>query len=262
MVRTVPGPTGLGLRTGRREGQVGTVLVALRSALWSAGAGCALLLLGPWPAYGQGEARLEPVAPGARPQVEAAQRQDSNALQGLLRMYMLSSPPVLALEGDEVRIVTARGIYRLDQGTLEMRSAEEFAPPGGGGPPWPATLTDYTSADLRARKPLEVRVGATVVLSLESNPTTGYDWAVEGIDEEVCTLTYDSYLALPAAPGMVGTGGAHLFEVFGLSPGEVELTFAYRRPWAGGGTAEEHKVRLTVVGADAPHVAAEQPAEG
>jgi predicted secreted protein len=237
------------------------VSVAIRGAQWSVGVGCAVLLLSPLSARAQGVARLEPVQPPGAAQAPAAQGPDLSALQGLLRMYMLASPPVLALEGDDVRIVTARGVYRLDRETLEMRSAEEYGPPGGG-PPWPATLYDYTTADLRATRPLTVRVGATVVLSLESNPTTGYDWAIEGIDETTCTLTYDGYFAAPAPPGMVGTGGTHLFEIFGLSPGELDLTFAYRRPWVGGETAEEHAVHLKVVGPEAPPAAPVQPAEG
>ncbi len=194
----------------------------------------------------------QPQAPAAQPEQADESGQGVEALRGLLRMALLEVRPVLRVRGGDLEIVTQRGVYRVDRETLRMRSSQDYEAPRGSAP-WPADvpLYDYDAKDLRAAKPLEVRVGATVVLSLESNPTTGYDWQVAGVDEEICTLTYDGYFAAPAPPGMVGSGGAHLFEVFGLAPGETELTFTYRRPWEGGETAEEHTVHLTVLPAEA-----------
>jgi inhibitor of cysteine peptidase len=73
-----------------------------------------------------------------------------------------------------------------------------------------------------------VSSGKTLTISLQGNPTTGYNWVYtggEGIVKEVSS----GYL--PSTPGLVGSGGQFVFVFEGVSPGETELRFSYARPW-------------------------------
>ena len=70
-----------------------------------------------------------------------------------------------------------------------------------------------------------------VLIALESNPTTGYSWEAE-FDTAMLELTEQTFeLGEYAKEGIVGAGGTELFRFKGLSKGETEITFNYKRSW-------------------------------
>ena len=76
--------------------------------------------------------------------------------------------------------------------------------------------------------------GAPMIM-LKGNPTTGYSWSWE-IDEERVVDVGAEYAAdwqfrQEGEPVLTGTGGRYLFILTGLNPGEVTITFTYKRPW-------------------------------
>jgi inhibitor of cysteine peptidase len=79
---------------------------------------------------------------------------------------------------------------------------------------------------------VEVEAGGVLVVSLESNPTTGYMWEIEEIDDEI--LRQEGEVEYKAESDLVGAGGVETFRFKALTAGEGELKLVYRRPWEGG----------------------------
>jgi inhibitor of cysteine peptidase len=77
---------------------------------------------------------------------------------------------------------------------------------------------------------ITVNTGEQFSISLESNPTTGYNWAVkiaEGADK---ILIIGSEFA-KSNSDKPGEGGEQLWRFKAISTGEVKLELSYIRPW-------------------------------
>jgi len=79
---------------------------------------------------------------------------------------------------------------------------------------------------------VELGEGQALVVTLESNPTTGYSWEVSEVDEGVLMQMGDPEFKEAAAEGeqLVGAGGTETF-YFSSAAGETTLTLVYHRPW-------------------------------
>lgn len=75
----------------------------------------------------------------------------------------------------------------------------------------------------------ETTTGQTVLLGVESNPTTGYSWQAAQEGELFDIRTH--YSAAPQPQPIAGAGGWQYFILTPKAPGEAELTFTYSRPW-------------------------------
>lgn len=82
----------------------------------------------------------------------------------------------------------------------------------------PANGTDIT-----------LRPGGTLLLELDSNPTTGYFWYMKDINSSQLDLISDEYFADPAPEGMTGSGGHQMFAFEALSTGKSKLKLSYER---------------------------------
>ena len=71
------------------------------------------------------------------------------------------------------------------------------------------------------------------VLTLDSSPTTGYDWYWEIDQEDVVAVdeTYTQYAVPQDTLPLVGGGGQDCMTLTGLTPGEAVVTFTYKRIW-------------------------------
>ena len=70
-----------------------------------------------------------------------------------------------------------------------------------------------------------------VLIALESNPSTGYSWVAE-YDNAMLELVEETFeLGEYAKENIVGAGGTELFRLKGLSKGETDITFNYKRVW-------------------------------
>ena len=78
---------------------------------------------------------------------------------------------------------------------------------------------------------LRVEVDQEFVISLVSNPTTGYGWQVTYHETilELVEQTYEPGLA--AKQGVVGAGGTELFRFRVLETGPTEIILVYKRAW-------------------------------
>ena len=78
---------------------------------------------------------------------------------------------------------------------------------------------------------VSLAVGGELVLALESNPTTGYMWALTGVDEALLKHIEHDYEPDPQPPQVVGGGGTEVWRFRAAAEGTTTLHMAYRRSW-------------------------------
>jgi len=79
-------------------------------------------------------------------------------------------------------------------------------------------------------KQVELSVGQSLVVTLESNATTGYSWALaQNSDESVLSKTGDEYVAPQTT--LVGAGGKEEWAFKALKKGNSTISLGYSRPW-------------------------------
>lgn len=105
--------------------------------------------------------------------------------------------------------------------------------------------------------------GQQLVLRLESNPSTGYGWYIEELDESILRLAGPPEW-VPSVPGLLGAEGTQVLRFVGVRRGQTGLKLRYRRPWedapADKGLAAEKSLALTVrVLETTPHASEVRP---
>lgn len=71
-----------------------------------------------------------------------------------------------------------------------------------------------------------------VIVTLPSNPTTGYRWEmVEQGEDAALVIVAKEYRASVGASGRIGAGGKEHFRLRLLKAGRFTVTFIYRRSW-------------------------------
>ncbi len=79
---------------------------------------------------------------------------------------------------------------------------------------------------------VELATGQTLVVSLVSNPTTGYSWGIMEVDDAILAQQGEvEYQQDPSSEGLVGAGGTEFFRFSAQKAGETTLSLGYRRPW-------------------------------
>ncbi|MBA4389779.1 MAG: hypothetical protein C0399_02445 [Syntrophus sp. (in: bacteria)] len=78
--------------------------------------------------------------------------------------------------------------------------------------------------------PINTKVGKAVSITLDSNPTTGYQWQLANpVDEKVLKLISSEYR--PPKTKKLGAGGKEVWTFKALSTGQTIINFEYVRPW-------------------------------
>ena len=85
--------------------------------------------------------------------------------------------------------------------------------------------------EAKLRKVVPVKLNETVVVRLSSNPTTGFDWYLDKLDQKSLKLLSDNYL--PTKTGLVGSGGIKEFKFKAVKKGNKVINFLYYRVWEG-----------------------------
>lgn len=81
-------------------------------------------------------------------------------------------------------------------------------------------------------KTFDLAKGDVLEITLEGNPTTGYNWTqVSGNDKVLMPVGTYTYKQNPAAAEMVGVGGKFTFNFKAIGVGATHLKFSYQRPW-------------------------------
>lgn len=100
-------------------------------------------------------------------------------------------------------------------------------------------------------KEYKTTVGKTFVLSLGSNPTTGYEWTLaDSMDKSVVSMIDHDYKSDSAPPGWTGVGGTDYWTFKALKNGTTEIKLVYSRPWESVQPAETFTLKVTVGGGE------------
>lgn len=99
----------------------------------------------------------------------------------------------------------------------------------------------YTAADSE----INAEIGENFTVSLESNQSTGYSWSLGMISDNsqivVAGMDYD----LPES-SQTGQGGAEVWHLKAVSPGNIKLMFYYSRSWEKEAPAKTITYNVTV----------------
>jgi len=75
---------------------------------------------------------------------------------------------------------------------------------------------------------LKVNLGQEFTISLEANPTTGYDWELE-FDTSTLKLKEKNFES--NFPATLGSSGEDNFVFLPIKTGKTEIIMLYKRPW-------------------------------
>jgi inhibitor of cysteine peptidase len=96
---------------------------------------------------------------------------------------------------------------------------------------------------------VELAAGQILVITLASNPTTGYRWEVVDLDTAVLQQMGEAEFQSSDAGGtpLVGAGGVEVFRFEAAGSGQTALTLVYHRSWEEGvDPLETFAVQITV----------------
>jgi inhibitor of cysteine peptidase len=76
---------------------------------------------------------------------------------------------------------------------------------------------------------VELAVGDVIEVALDSNPSTGYDWHLDALDETVVAVAGEP--RHEPADGGLGAGGVTTWRFEAVAPGVTDLRLVYDRVW-------------------------------
>jgi predicted secreted protein len=92
---------------------------------------------------------------------------------------------------------------------------------------------------------VDAAVGDIVVVKLDANATTGYEWQFTAGDTFV--IEKSKYVPSPAPSNMVGVGGTQTVTLKVTKAGSSDLTGTYRQPWLTPSPDAQPDFQMTVV---------------
>ena len=79
-------------------------------------------------------------------------------------------------------------------------------------------------------KNIEVKAGQRLIIRLDANPTTGYQWQLaQPLDPNILELVSSEYR--PTETKLVGAGGKEAWTFKSVRPGKAKVSLKYLRPW-------------------------------
>ncbi|MFI6167995.1 protease inhibitor I42 family protein [Nocardia sp. NPDC051052] len=108
--------------------------------------------------------------------------------------------------------------------------ATSSAAPSSSQGPAPVTAGEGDNGQER-----QVAVGQSLVVTLPSNPSTGYLWQITGLDANLLQAQGDpGFKPDPDVPVAPGSGGGAVWTFVGKAAGITKLSMDYLRPWEQG----------------------------
>jgi len=110
-----------------------------------------------------------------------------------------------------------------------------------------SSVPSQVSADASySGRQVEVAVGGSVIVTLESNASTGFQWVLVNIGDETALKNVANTYEAPEDTGMVGAPGKEIWTFEALKKGTSTIAMEYSQPWPNGTKAAE-TFDLTVV---------------
>jgi inhibitor of cysteine peptidase len=79
-------------------------------------------------------------------------------------------------------------------------------------------------------KSVSVSNGGQIVVTLDGNPSTGYTWTAQGLNNDLLKQVGDARF-ISSNPGAIGSGGTLTLTFTAEATGTTPLTLIYHRPW-------------------------------
>jgi inhibitor of cysteine peptidase len=95
----------------------------------------------------------------------------------------------------------------------------------------------------------QMKVGEVMVVTLESNPSTGYAWHASSSNPDVVAQMGDAQYQEPASTSnepLLGAAGTEILSFEATGSGTATLTLDYKRGWENG-TVSDQTIIITVV---------------
>jgi inhibitor of cysteine peptidase len=94
---------------------------------------------------------------------------------------------------------------------------------------------------------IEVPAGDTFILTLGSNPTTGYEWDENATISDTGVLKQEKHEFVEPDTDVVGAAGQEAWTFKALKKGTAKVSMEYSRPWEGGEKGEwTYDITVTV----------------
>ena len=95
-----------------------------------------------------------------------------------------------------------------------------------------------------------IRIGDTLQLELEGNPTTGYEWEIESYDTSILNQVGEREYEQDPQPNpdhpVEGLGGTFTFRFRATATGSTFLRLIYHRPWESVPPHEVFEITVTI----------------
>jgi inhibitor of cysteine peptidase len=157
--------------------------------------------------------------------------------------YTAPESDLLGAPGAELVTIAARA-----PGTAVVSASYGQPWDGGDKGAWSIELTvevsdanalvigcDEFEATPAVSRSVDLAVGESLVVSLCSNPTTGFRWSgATSSDPAVAAVSGWKYEEPSDETGMVGVAGTEHLTLDGLAAGDAVITASYDQPWDGG----------------------------
>jgi predicted secreted protein len=86
-----------------------------------------------------------------------------------------------------------------------------------------------------------------LVLSLASNPSTGFSWKISAIDSTILKQAGEpTFKSAPDAAGKAGAGGTQIWTFDVKAAGSTPLALEYRRSWESDSVPAAQTFRVTI----------------
>ncbi|MFN2271354.1 MAG: C1 family peptidase [Anaerolineae bacterium] len=107
--------------------------------------------------------------------------------------------------------------------------------------------------------PVDLRGDQTLVIDLEGNLSTGYQWQVAAADDAI--LKQVGQFEFRQYADVAGSAGRQILRFRAVGEGQTDLALVYRRPWEDAAPARNYAVRVRAAGPFAPYKDADTAAE-
>jgi inhibitor of cysteine peptidase len=103
----------------------------------------------------------------------------------------------------------------------------------------PASVTNIPASDIYTDgdngRSINIQLGRSIRVVLESNPTTGYTWRIKNFDLDVLQITNNVYLSntpqVDDGPPWEGVGGKDAWTFQAIGAGTTQIELLYSRSW-------------------------------
>ncbi len=92
---------------------------------------------------------------------------------------------------------------------------------------------DFTQ-NAHIQKQLDINKGASVIITLVSNGTTGFSWNENAVIADASILQQTGHQVIAADSNKLGAAGSERWTIKAVKAGQTTVHLEYGRPWEGG----------------------------